>query len=67
LTRSSTGQETCQTDNKKERGQVIRKEGEHIMPKEHPYTADMMMKINDFDPKIIELNNKVLFGVVVGR
>jgi 4-carboxymuconolactone decarboxylase len=27
----------------------------------------MMKKINDFDPKIIELNNKVLFGDIWER
>jgi 4-carboxymuconolactone decarboxylase len=29
--------------------------------------VDMMKKINDFDPKIIELNNKVLFGDIWER
>src|SRR5437016_6334905 len=37
------------------------------MPKEQPYTADMMKKIADFDPKIIELNNQVLFGDIWER
>ena|SRR2546425_19932 len=41
--------------------------GEHTMPKEQPYTADMMKKIADFDPKIIELNNQVLFGDIWER
>src|SRR5437763_5485358 len=43
-------------------GDLFIYKGEHTTPKEQPYTADMMKKIADFDPKIIELNNQVLFG-----
>jgi 4-carboxymuconolactone decarboxylase len=60
-------QETCQTDNKKERGQGISKEGEYTMPQEQPTREETIQKRRDFAPKLMELNERVLFGDIWER
>jgi 4-carboxymuconolactone decarboxylase len=59
--------EACQKDNKKERRQGISKEGEQIMPQEQPTREETIQKRRDFVPKLIELNEKVLFGDIWER
>jgi len=60
-------QETCQTDNKKERRQGISKEGEYTMPKEQLTREETIQKRRDFAPKLMELNDEVLFGDIWER
>lgn len=37
------------------------------MPKEQPITEEMIKKIRDFAPKLMELNDEVLFGDIWER
>jgi 4-carboxymuconolactone decarboxylase len=41
--------------------------GEHAMPKEQPTPEETMQKRKDFVPKLMELNEKVLFGDIWER
>jgi 4-carboxymuconolactone decarboxylase len=43
------------------------KEGEQIMPQEQPTPQETMQKRKDFVPKLMELNEKVLFGDIWER
>jgi 4-carboxymuconolactone decarboxylase len=61
-------QETClarSTRRKEDKEQA--KEGEQTMPQEQPNTQETIQKRKDFVPKLMELNEKVLFGDIWER